>query len=222
MRDLFDAIEDVAPMSLAEIVGNARAQVGLSREVVAAATGIDAVDIAAMEYGNLVPRDAEALEALARALQVDAEELRDASRRMATRDRPVPPIRPDPKMALRLSVLQNLHAILNARRGWLFHEPLFGMPDEIASAAMQGSADLQAIVTKSLIENIERFEPRVDHRTVSVVFLAEPDVPADETRFEIRATLRDRDVQNVTLRTCYMGAAPRSGVRFTTKLENGE
>lgn len=95
------------------------------------------------------------------------------------------------------SVLENLRLILNARQGCCETRPDFGMPD-LNDAIGQG-ADAVLSVARSVKQQIEMFEPRLEN--VAVRFLADPDNPL-QLAFHVNAMLRYNDqVERVSFDT---------------------
>jgi type VI secretion system protein len=82
------------------------------------------------------------------------------------------------------SVLDNVRRILNARQGCCETRPDLGMPD-LNDAIGQG-ADAVLTVARSVKQQIEMFEPRLEN--VFVRFYADPDNPL-QLAFHINAVL---------------------------------
>jgi type VI secretion system protein len=83
------------------------------------------------------------------------------------------------------SVLDNLRRILNARQGCCETRTDYGMPD--LNDAIGHGADAVLAVARTVKQQIEMFEPRLEN--VSVRFVADPDNPL-QLDFQVSAVLR--------------------------------
>jgi type VI secretion system protein len=83
------------------------------------------------------------------------------------------------------SVLDNLRRILNARQGCCETRTDYGMPD--LNDAIGHGADAVLAVARTVKQQIEMFEPRLEN--VSVRFIADPDNPL-QLDFQVNAVLR--------------------------------